>query len=169
VTSLDGSLARSLEPRAAAPHRRLRTIETLARAGLPVGVSVSPIIPFVNEPEIERILESAAAAGATAAFGIVLRLPWEVNPLFQRWLDEHFPDRAARVMARVREMRGGKDYDSSFGSRMRGQGIWADLIAQRLAKARQRFGLDRARPALDLSQFRKPAAARASGQGDLFA
>jgi DNA repair photolyase len=169
VTSLDGSLARILEPRAAAPHRRLRTIETLARAGVPVGVSVSPIIPFVNEPEIERILESAAAAGATAAFGIVLRLPWEVNPLFQRWLDEHFPDRAARVMARVREMRGGKDYDSSFGSRMRGQGIWADLIAQRLAKARQRFGLDRARPALDLSQFRKPAAARASGQGDLFA
>jgi DNA repair photolyase len=169
VTSLDGSLARILEPRAAAPHRRLRTIETLARAGVPVGVSVSPIIPFVNEPEIERILESAAAAGATAAFGIVLRLPWEVNPLFQRWLDEHFPDRAARVMARVREMRGGKDYDSSFGSRMRGQGIWADLIAQRLAKARQRFGLDRARSALDLSQFRKPVAARASGQGDLFA
>jgi DNA repair photolyase len=168
VTSLDASLARILEPRAAAPHRRIRTIETLARAGVPVGVSVSPIIPFVNEPEIEHILEAAAAAGASAAFGIVLRLPWEVNPLFQRWLDEHFPDRAARVMARVREMRGGKDYDSTFGARMRGQGVWADLIAQRLAKAKRRFGLERERPALDLSQFRKPIAAAASGQRDLF-
>jgi len=168
VTSLDPALARVLEPRAAAPHRRLRTIETLARAGVPVGVSVSPIIPFVNEPEIERVLEAAAAAGATAAFGIVLRLPWEVNPLFQRWLDQHFPDRAARVMARVREMRGGKDYDASFGARMRGQGVWADLIAQRLAKARRRFGLDVKRMDLDRSQFVKPLPASASGQGDLF-
>ncbi|MEP6740791.1 MAG: PA0069 family radical SAM protein, partial [Caldimonas sp.] len=88
VTSLDASLARILEPRAAAPHRRLKTIEALARAGVPVGVSVSPIIPFINEPEIERILEAAASAGATSAFGIVLRLPWEVNPIFQRWLDQ---------------------------------------------------------------------------------
>jgi DNA repair photolyase len=168
VTSLDPALARILEPRAAAPHRRIRTIETLARAGVPVGVSVSPIIPFVNEPEIERILEAAAAAGATTAFGIVLRLPWEVNPLFQRWLDQHFPDRAARVMARVREMRGGKDYDSSFGTRMRGEGVWADLIAQRLAKARHRFGLDRERRELDLSQFRKPSPAGGVAQRDLF-
>jgi DNA repair photolyase len=168
VTSLDPALARILEPRAAAPHRRIRTIETLARAGVPVGVSVSPIIPFVNEPEIERILETAASAGASAAFGIVLRLPWEVNPLFHRWLDEHFPDRAARVMARVREMRGGKDYDSTFGTRMRGEGVWADLIAQRLHKARRRFGLDRERRALDVSRFRRPAPASASGQGDLF-
>ena len=114
VTSLDPALARILEPRAAAPHRRLRTIEALARAGVPVGVSVSPIIPFINEPEIERILEAAAGAGASSAFGIVLRLPWEVNPLFQRWLDQHFPDRAARVMARIREMRGGKDYDATL-------------------------------------------------------
>jgi len=169
VTSLDPALARILEPRAAAPHRRLRTIETLARAGVPVGVSVSPIIPFINEPEIERILEAAAAAGATAAFGIVLRLPWEVNPLFQRWLDQHFPDRAARVMARVREMRGGKDYDSSFGARMRGEGVWAELIAQRLAKARRRFGLDVKRRDLDVGQFRKPLPSAAAGQGDLFA
>jgi DNA repair photolyase len=168
VTSLDPSLARILEPRAAAPHRRIRTIETLARAGVPVGVSVSPIIPFINEPEIERILETAAAAGATAAFGIVLRLPWEVNPLFQRWLDQYFPDRAARVMARVREMRGGKDYDSSFGARMRGAGVWADLIAQRLAKARRRLGLDRERRALDLTQFTKPLPLSRVGQGDLF-
>jgi len=168
VTSLDPALARILEPRAAAPHRRLRTIETLARAGVPVGVSVSPIIPFINEPEIERVLEAAAAAGATAAFGIVLRLPWEVNPLFQRWLDQHFPDRAARVMARVREMRGGKDYDASFGARMRGEGVWADLIAQRLAKARRRFGLDVRRKELDRAQFVKPLPVSASGQGDLF-
>ena len=111
--ALDPALARVLEPRAAAPHRRLRTIETLARAGVPVGVSVSPIIPFVNEPEIERILEAAAAAGACAAFGIVIRLPWEVNPLFQHWLEQHFPQRAARVMARIREMRGGRDYDAA--------------------------------------------------------
>jgi DNA repair photolyase len=168
VTSLDPALARILEPRAAAPHRRLRTIETLARAGVPVGVSVSPIIPFINEPEIERVLEAAAAAGATAAFGIVLRLPWEVNPLFQRWLDQHFPDRAARVMARVREMRGGKDYDSSFGARMRGEGVWAQLIAQRLAKARRRFGLDIRRKELDRSQFVKPLPASVFGQRDLF-
>ena len=100
------ALARILEPRAAAPHRRLKTIEALARAGVPVGVSVSPIIPFINEPEIERILEAAAAAGATSAFGIVLRLPWEVNPIFQRWLDQHFPDRAgARHGAHPRDAR----------------------------------------------------------------
>jgi len=168
VTSLDPALARILEPRAAAPHRRIRTIEALARAGVPVGVSVSPIIPFINEPEIERILEAAAGAGASSAFGIVLRLPWEVNPLFQRWLDQHFPDRAARVMARIRDMRGGKDYDSSFGTRMRGDGVWAQLIAQRLAKAKRRFGLVSDRRELDLSQFRKHLAAARAGQGDLF-
>jgi DNA repair photolyase len=169
LTSLDGALARILEPRAAAPHRRLKTIEALARAGVPVGVSVSPIIPFINEPEIERILEAAAQAGASRAFGIVLRLPWEVNPLFQDWLAQHFPDRAARVMARVREMRGGRDYDSTFGSRMSGEGIWAQLLAQRLQKARARFGLDRERIELDLTRFRKPLLADPAGQGDLFA
>jgi len=168
VTSLDPALARILEPRAAAPHRRIRTIEALARAGVPVGVSVSPIIPFINEPEIERILEAAAGAGASSAFGIVLRLPWEVNPLFQRWLDQHFPDRAARVMARIREMRGGKDYDSTFNTRMRGEGVWAQLIAQRLAKARRRFGLDHDRRPLDLSQFIKPLTPGRAGQADLF-
>ena len=168
VTSLDPALARILEPRAATPHRRLRTIEALARAGVPVGVSISPIIPFINEPEIERILEAAAAAGASSAFGIVLRLPWEVNPIFQRWLDQHFPDRAARVMARVREMRGGRDYDASFVSRMKGEGVWAQLIAQRLAKAKARLGLDRERVELDLTQFRKPLPPSRVGQGDLF-
>jgi DNA repair photolyase len=168
VTSLDPALARILEPRAAAPHRRIRTIEALARAGVPVGVSVSPIIPFINEPEIERILEAAAGAGASSAFGIVLRLPWEVNPLFQRWLDQHFPDRAERVMARIRDMRGGKDYDSTFSVRMRGEGVWAQLIAQRLAKAKRRFGLDVDRRQLDVAQFRKPLAPSEVGQGDLF-
>ena len=168
VTSLEPSLARILEPRAAAPHRRLKTIEALARAGVPVGVSVSPIIPFINEPEIERILEAAAAAGASSAFGIVLRLPWEVNPIFQRWLDQHFPDRAARVMARIREMRGGKDYDASFTTRMKGEGVWAQLIAQRIAKARARYGLDRVRRELDTGQFRRPLAPSRDGQADLF-
>ena len=168
VTSLDPALARIMEPRAAAPHRRLKTIEALAAAGVPVGVSISPIIPFVNEPEIERILEAAATAGATSAFGIVLRLPWEVNPIFQQWLARHFPQRADRVMARVREMRGGRDYDARYGKRMRGEGVWADLISQRLAKAKARFGLDRERTALDLSQFRKPLAASRVGQRDLF-
>ena len=169
VTSLDPAIARILEPRAAAPHRRLKTIETLARAGVPVGVSVSPIIPFINEPEIERILEAAAAAGASSAFGIVLRLPWEVNPIFQRWLDQHFPDRASRVMARVREMRGGRDYKADFGSRMKGEGVWAQLLQQRLAKAKTRLGLDRERVALDLTQFKKPLPPRSDGQTDLFA
>jgi len=168
VTSLEPAIARILEPRAAAPHRRIKTIEALARAGVAVGVSVSPIIPFINEPEIERILEAAAGAGATSAFGIVVRLPWEVNPIFQRWLDQHFPDRAARVMARIREMRGGRDYDASFDTRMRGEGIWAELIAQRLAKAKRRFGLDRERHVLDVSQFKKPLALSRVGQGDLF-
>jgi len=169
VTSLDPQLARILEPRAAAPHRRLKTIEALAKAGVPVGVSVSPIIPFINEPELERILEAAAAAGASSAFGIVLRLPWEVNPIFQRWLEQHYPDRAGRVMARVREMRGGKDYDASFGARMKGEGIWAKLLQQRLAKAKKRYGLDRDRTVLDLTQFKKPLPPRRDGQADLFA
>jgi DNA repair photolyase len=168
VTSLDPALARVMEPRAAAPHRRLRTIETLAKAGVPVGVSVSPIIPFINEPEIERVLEAARRAGATRGFGIVLRLPWEVNPLFQQWLELNFPDRAARVMARIRDLRGGRDYDSTFGQRMTGTGIWADLIAQRLRKALDRFGFDRERFELDLTKFRRPEAAGDPAQGNLF-
>lgn len=156
VTSLDAALARILEPRAASPQRRLRTVETLARAGVPVGVSISPVIPFINEPEIERIVEAAASAGATTVFGVVLRLPWEVNPLFQQWLEQHFPQRAARVMARVREMHGGRDYDARFGARMRGEGVWAELLAQRVRKAAARHGLNRQRIELDVSQFRKP-------------
>ena len=166
ITTLDAELARKLEPRAAAPHRRLRTLQTLARAGVPVGVSVSPLIPFVNEPELERILEAARDAGASNAFSIVLRLPWEVNPIFQRWLQEHLPERAARVMARVREMRGGKDNDARFHTRMTGQGTWAQLVRQRFEKACARLALNHERHALDLTQFRPPASNPA--QGSLF-
>ena len=168
VTSLDPALSRILEPRAASPQRRLQTIAALARAGVPVGVSVSPVIPFINEPELEHILEAAAAAGASSAFAIVLRLPWEVNPLFQQWLEQHFPERAARVMARVREMRGGRDYDARFGARMKGEGVWAQLLAQRFSKAVARLGLNRERVELDLTQFRRPLKPRADGQQDLF-
>ncbi len=168
VTSLDAGLSRILEPRAASPQRRLQTIAALAKAGVPVGVSVSPVIPFINEPELERILEAAAEAGATTAFSVVLRLPWEVNPLFQQWLDQHFPERAARVMARVREMRAGRDYDAKFGTRMKGEGVWAQLLNQRFHKACARFGLNRQRVELDLTQFIKPRPAEKVGQAELF-
>jgi DNA repair photolyase len=166
LTTLDGQLARTLEPRAAAPHRRLQTIEALAKAGVPVGVSVSPMIPFLNLHEMERILQAARDAGARSASSIVLRLPWEVSPLFQQWLKQHVPDRAERIMARVREMRGGKDNDPRFGTRMTGTGVWAQLIRQRFDKARARLGFDRTRFELDLSQFRRPS--RQPGQASLF-
>ncbi len=170
ITTLDPALARVMEPRAAAPARRLQTIRKLAAAGIPVGVSVSPVIPFLNEPELERILSAAAEAGASSAFSIVIRLPWEVNPLFQQWLQQHFPDRAARVMARIREMRGGADNSSQFGARMTGSGIWAQLLRQRFCKAADRLGLARARVELDLTQFRsaRRQAAVASAQASLF-
>ena len=157
VTSLDSHLSRIMEPRAAAPHRRLRTIETLARAGVHVGVSASPMIPFINEPELERILAAARDAGASSAFTTVVRLPWEVNPLFQQWLETHFPDRAARVMARVRDMRGGKDYDATFGTRMRGTGTWAQLLRDRFNLAVARLGFNRERISMDMTQFVRPA------------
>ncbi|WP_066256730.1 PA0069 family radical SAM protein [Hydrogenophaga flava] len=164
VTTLDAKLARVLEPRAAAPHRRLRTIRTLAEAGVPTGVSVSPQIPFLND-DMERVLEAAYEAGARRAFYQVLRLPWELSPMFRQWLDLHYPDRAERVMARVQDLRGGKDYDADFATRMKGQGIWADLIRQRFVKTCDRLGFNRERERLDLSRFR-PAALR--GQGDMF-
>ena len=166
ITTLDAALARVMEPRAAAPHRRLQTVERLARAGVPVGVSVSPVIPFLNEPELEHVLEAARDCGASRAFSIVLRLPWEVNPLFQQWLQQHFPDRAARIMARVREIRGGRDNDARFGTRMHGEGIWASLLRQRFDKACARLGLNRERIELDLTAFRRPAAEAA--QASLF-
>jgi len=171
ITTLDPQLARILEPRAAAPHRRLRTLRTLAEAGVPVGVSVSPLIPFINEPELERILEQAAEAGACSAFSIPLRLPWEVNPLFQDWLQQHFPDRAARVMARLRDLRGGRDNDPRFGSRMQGEGLWAELLQQRMRKACARLGLNRERTPMDLTRFMRPGPSvpgPSATQGELF-
>jgi DNA repair photolyase len=181
LTTLDGEISRTLEPRAAAPSRRLRAIRTLTVAGIPVSVSVAPIIPFVTEPEIERILEAAKDAGAVGAHYTVLRMPWEVNPLFQQWLHAHFPDRAQRVMNRIRDMRGGKDYDSDFGKRMQGEGIWADLIRQRFTKAIKRLGMEGRMSRFNVSdgsQFRRPlvvpktlarsASAAAAAQMDLF-
>jgi DNA repair photolyase len=180
LTTLDPAISRTLEPRAAAPARRLRAIRTLAEAGIPVSVSVAPIIPFVTEPEIEKILEAARDAGAVGAHYVVLRLPWEVNPLFHEWLEAHFPERAQRVMNRVREMRGGKDYDSDFSKRMHGEGVWADLIRQRFTKTVERLGMGGLRgrfERLDVAQFRRPlivppAAGKqcgnATGQLDLF-
>jgi len=163
LTTLDHGLARILEPRAAAPQRRLKTIERLASAGVPVGVSVSPLIPFINEPELERILEAAREAGATSAFSIPLRLPWEVAPLFKQWLEAHFPDRSARVMARQHDLRGGRDNDARFGHRMKGQGVWGELMTQRFHKAVQRLGFVNEKRPLDLTRFQRPSA-----QGRLF-
>lgn len=164
ITTLDAQLARILEPRAAAPHRRLRTLRTLAEAGVPTGVSVSPQIPFIND-DMERVLEAAYEAGARRAFYQVLRLPWELSDMFRQWLVLHYPDRAPRVMARMQDLRGGKDYDANFDTRMKGQGIWADLLRQRFVKTCDRLGFNRDREPLDTSLFR---AAALRGQGDLF-
>ncbi|KIG04439.1 Radical SAM domain protein [Burkholderia sp. MR1] len=172
VTTLDADIARTLEPRAATPSRRLRTIRTLAEAGIPVGVSIAPVIPFVTEPDLERVLEACAEAGATTASYIVLRLPWEVAPLFKDWLTAHFAGRADRVMSRVRDMRGGKDYDSDFATRMKGEGLWADMLKQRFHQATKRLGLNqRNRGILDMSDFKRPAIVKMppkTGQLDLF-
>jgi DNA repair photolyase len=181
LTTLDPAIARTLEPRAAAPARRLRTIRTLTDAGIPVAVSIAPIIPFITEPDIERILEAVKEAGAISAHYTVLRLPWEVAPLFKEWLQAHFPERAQRVMNRVREMRGGKDYDSNFDTRMKGEGVWAELIRQRVKIASERLGLTGHGSRfhhMDASQFTRPLvvpplgarakAAADAGQLDLF-
>ncbi|MES2068820.1 MAG: PA0069 family radical SAM protein [Pseudomonadota bacterium] len=180
ITTLDPAIARTLEPRATAPVRRLETIRRLTAAGIPVGVSIAPVIPFVTEPELERVLAAVAEAGAINASYIVLRLPWEVSPLFQQWLQAHFPERAQRVMNRVRDMRNGKDYEADFGKRMRGEGVWADLLRQRFDKCIERLGLGRRSGSfktLDTSHFKRPLVVptagkapgkHASGQFDLF-
>ena len=164
ITTLDGEVARKLEPRAAAPCRRLRIIRTLAERGVPEGVSLAPHIPFVTE-DLEQVLEAAWEAGARSAFYHVIRLPWEVAPIFKEWLGLHYPQRAARIMAHIHEMRGGKDYDSDFATRMKGSGLWSDLVRQRFQKATSRLGFNRERVELDLTQFRPPGAV---GQGSLF-
>jgi len=158
LTTLDPAMARTLEPRAAAPWRRLQAMQSLARAGVPVGVSVAPVIPFVNDDNLERILAAARDAGAQRASYTMLRLPWEVRTVFEQWLQAHFPDRAARVLHRIEDLRGGRRNDPAFGSRMRGTGIWADLFAQRFALAVRKLGLNARRFELDTGRFVPPAA-----------
>ncbi len=168
VTTLDNRLSATLEPRASAPHRRLQAVETLNAAGVPCGVMVAPVIPFVTDQFMEAILERAAAAGARVAGYTVLRLPYEVKDLMRQWLALHLPERAAHVMNVIRDMRGGRDNDPEFGSRMRGQGAYADLLRQRFAVACRRFGLNRGREALDLETARFAPPRPPSPQGELF-
>jgi len=157
IAMLDGALARKLDPRAAAPHRRLAIVRSLAAAGIPVGVNVAPVIPQLTDRELEAILEAAAAAGARHAAWTMLRLPREVAPLFRAWLDTHYPLRATHVMSIVRQIRGGHDYQSGFGIRMSGQGEFADLIRKRFALACKRLGLNAERDLpLDTTRFRPP-------------
>ena len=160
LTTLDPALKRILEPRAASPQARLRAMRRLTDAGVPVMVVASPMIPAINDAELEAMLDAGAQAGAIAASFIPLRLPFEVKDLFRDWLQQHFPDRAVHVMSIVNQMRGGRDNDPNFGTRMRGQGPFADLLAQRFKLACRRFGLngsERVRLQLDLSQFRAPS------------
>lgn len=156
VTSLDRRLARAMEPRAPAPERRLAAIRALAAAGVPVRVMVAPVIPGLNDAEIEAILAAARDAGATTAGYVALRLPREVAGLFREWLEATFPGRARRVMAGVRALHGGRDYDPDWGKRMTGEGVEAELTARRFRLARARLGLDRRGPPLDVAAFRPP-------------
>lgn len=157
ITTLDAALARKMEPRVPSPARRLATIRRLADAGIEVRVMVSPVVPALTDHELERIVEAGAKAGAVAASWIMLRLPLEVSPLWQDWLAEHYPDRAARVMARLREMHGGKDYSADWGRRMRGEGPYAQLIARRFDVATRKLGLDAPLPPLRTDLFCAPA------------
>jgi DNA repair photolyase len=156
VTSLDPALTQKLEPRASAPHRRLMAIEKLREAGIPVGAMVAPLIPFINDAEMESILAAVAAAGAESAGYVFLRLPHEVKELFRAWLQEHTPLRAERVMAVIGAARGGRDNDPRFGARMRGEGPFAELLRQRFAIAVKKHGLDAARPLLRVDLFTAP-------------
>ena len=155
VTSLDKAFARTWEPRASAPHRRLQAIEQLAGAGVPMGIMAAPMVPFLNDDHLEAILEAGARAGARSAHYTVLRLPNEVRPVFEDWLQTHYPDRFDRVMNRIRDLRGGgRVNDSRFHHRMRGVGPWAELISRRFRIAAKRHGLGTERPELSLTQFR---------------
>ena len=163
VTSLDPVLARKLEPRAPHPRKRLAAIRALSEEGVPVNACISPIIPAINEHEIEALVAAAAEAGACSVSSIPVRLPYEVAPLFRAWLAEHFPDRAGKVMSILQSIRGGRDNDPEFGSRMRGQGPFAALIRTRFDKARRRHGLGNGRIMLRRDLFVPP-----SDQGRLF-
>ena len=169
ITSLDPHLARVMEPRASTPSRRLAAVRALSEVGVPVAVMTAPLIPFVNEHELERILEAASTAGATGASYVLLRLPLELKELFGEWLEAHFPDRAARVLGRMRDCRDGQLYVSDWGTRMQGTGEYSKLLAQRFAVACRRLGLTHGSPAaraLDCSQFR--VSPKAGDQMSLF-
>ncbi len=163
MTTLDPALKRTLEPRAASPGSRLRLMRLLADHGIPVRVLFSPVIPFINDAELEQVLQAAADAGAQHASYTFLRLPHEVKDLFREWLDANFPLKARHVMSLVEQSRGGKAYDSNFATRMRGEGEFATLIAQRFKLARRRFGLESKARAINLSAFRVPDTAASSG------
>ncbi|HSN19054.1 MAG TPA: radical SAM protein, partial [Usitatibacter sp.] len=165
VTTLDNEISRRMEPRASAPARRLKAIERLSAAGIPTTVNVAPVVPFLTDSELEAILEAAANAGAKGAGYQLMRLPWEVKDVFKAWLEENFPLKAAHVMSRVREMREGRENDPEFGSRMRGTGLFAELLRRRFKVARERLGLDGHAMdfELDTTLFRPP-----SPQGRLF-
>lgn len=158
ITTLDRDLARRMEPRAPTPAKRLKAIETLSRAGAPVGVMFAPIIPGLNDHEMEAVLQAASDAGARTGSYVLLRLPLEIKDLFTEWLEAHYPDRAERVMTLVRDCRGGRAYDSQWGKRMKGSGPFADMVARRFAMACRRSGLDKRSWEMDTTLFRKPAA-----------
>jgi DNA repair photolyase len=158
VGTLDHDLARKLEPRANSPTRRIEAMRELSEAGIPVGVFTSPLIPAINDREMEKVLETAAAVGARFAGYVVLRLPLEVRDLFVEWLEKHFPLRAKHVMSLVQQMRHGRDYDSTFGTRMKGSGVYSDLIAQRFKVATARLGLNTDRAGMSTQLFRPPIA-----------
>lgn len=164
VTSLDRLVSSTVEPRAPTPERRLLAVRRLAAAGVPTFVSIAPVIPAITDHEIEHILERAAEAGARGAFYIPVRLPWEVAPLFRAWLDEHFPDRAGKVMATIRSIRGGRDNDPDYFTRMQGTGPYAELLRTRFGIACRRLGLENGRVELRRDLFRRPA----GPQGELF-
>ena len=157
ITTLEASLSRRLEPRATAPHRRLAAISKLHEAGIPTGVMVAPVIPVLTDAQLERILAQAQQAGARFAGYVILRLPHEVKDLFKEWLAHHAPHQAKHVMRLMQSLHGGKDYDATFGQRMRGVGPFADLIAQRFRLACKRLGLNREALTLDCSHFEAPA------------
>lgn len=156
VTTLDRRLARVMEPRAATPDRRLEAIGLLSEAGIPAAVMFAPVIPALNDMELENVLEAAAKAGARQAGYVMLKLPLEIKDLFREWLAAHLPAKAKHVMSLVRQMRGGKDYDPEWGKRMTGEGPIAELVARRFRLAKARFGLDARLPPLDISRFRRP-------------
>ena len=164
VTSLDSKLARVLEPRASHPQQRLAAIETLSQAGVPVGMMVAPVIPGLNEHEMPAIIAAGKQAGAQFAGYTTLRLPYGVAPLFERWLDQHAPNKKAKILNRLRSLRGGKLNDSRFGSRMRGEGRYAEQIASMFALACRKAGLINKHPRLSTAAFRRPV----DGQLSLF-